>query len=278
MSGVQLYLATDETMAHGHVLYLDSPWSLTSISQAQFWPDVHLPVARRRQGQRGDQRRHLRFRRTRHLHGKPAKDCTRDEIVAEVIAQLAAHQDEAGKPLIDPANVIASNVDDDIRWPGRHPSVNVEPMLINTTTSWPLRPSATTAVPNLVLASDYVRTNTDLATMEGANEAARRAVNALLTASGSTAAPCTLWTFDHPLWAAPFRALDELRWKLHGDDRHPRVPARRGAYSRRREAVAPGPRSVALAGTIAAADAHPRQRRRATAGGRLARSVVATAA
>ena len=98
------------------------------------------------------------------LNGKAAKDCTRDEIVAEVIA---------------------------------------------------LRPDAT---------SDYVRTNADLATMEGANEAARRAVNALLTAAGSTAAPCPIWTFDHPLWAAPFRALDELRWKLFGVDRHPPVP------------------------------------------------------
>ena len=37
-------------------------------------------------------------------------------------------------------------------------------------------------IPNLVLAADYVRTHTDLATMEGANEAARRAVNAILDA------------------------------------------------------------------------------------------------
>ena len=38
-------------------------------------------------------------------------------------------------------------------------------------------------IPNLVLAADYVRTYTDLATMEGANEAARRAVNAILDAT-----------------------------------------------------------------------------------------------
>jgi uncharacterized protein with NAD-binding domain and iron-sulfur cluster len=38
-------------------------------------------------------------------------------------------------------------------------------------------------IPNLFLASDYVRTHTDLATMEGANEAARRAVNGLLDAA-----------------------------------------------------------------------------------------------
>ena len=224
MSGVQLYLATDETMAHGHVLYLDSPWSLTGISQAQFWPDVHLADL-------GDGRVNgvisidICDFDTAGLHGKKARDCTRDEIIAEVIAQLAAHQDEDGQPLIDPKNVLAAHIDDDIRWPDLQESINVEPMLINTTRSWPLRPAATTALPNLVLASDYVRTDTDLATMEGANEAARRAVNALLIASGSTATRCALWTFDHPLWAAPFRALDEIRWKLWGKDRHPPKPA-----------------------------------------------------
>ena len=55
--------------------------------------------------------------------------------------------------------------------------------------SWRLRPEAATAIPNLFLASDYVRTHTDLATMEGANEAARRAVNAILDARAATPAP-----------------------------------------------------------------------------------------
>ena len=43
---------------------------------------------------------------------------------------------------------------------------------------------AVTAIPNLFLASDYIQTYTDLATMEGANEAARRAVNGILDARG----------------------------------------------------------------------------------------------
>ena len=53
---------------------------------------------------------------------------------------------------------------------------------MNTVDSWRRRPDAVTRIPNLFLASDYVKTHTDLATMEGANEAARRAVNGILAA------------------------------------------------------------------------------------------------
>ncbi|WP_030432876.1 hypothetical protein [Allokutzneria albata] len=45
-------------------------------------------------------------------------------------------------------------------------------------------PTAKTRIANYFLAADYVRNDIDLATMEGANEAAREAVNALLDASG----------------------------------------------------------------------------------------------
>ena len=37
MNGIQIYLTEDVPIAHGHTIYVDSPWALTSISQAQFW-------------------------------------------------------------------------------------------------------------------------------------------------------------------------------------------------------------------------------------------------
>jgi uncharacterized protein with NAD-binding domain and iron-sulfur cluster len=37
MNGIQFYLETDEPLANGHAVYLDSNWALTSISQRQFW-------------------------------------------------------------------------------------------------------------------------------------------------------------------------------------------------------------------------------------------------
>ena len=82
--------------------------------------------------------------------------------------------------------------------------VNLEPLFINTVDSWDNRPQSDTEIGNLVVASDYVRTSTDLATMEGANEAARRAVNHILKQDGSGARPCELRVPEEP---SPFSAL-----------------------------------------------------------------------
>ena len=65
-----------------------------------------------------------------------------------------------------------------------------------------------------MLAADYVRTNTDLATMEGANEAARRAVNAILDVTGSAAPRCQIFALTEPSVLRHARRLDRLRWSL----------------------------------------------------------------
>ena len=58
------------------------------------------------------------------------------------------------------------------------------------------------------------RTYTDLATMEGANEAARRAVNGILERSGSAEPQCRTWPLRYPgglfLW---FQGRDRKRLK-----------------------------------------------------------------
>jgi hypothetical protein len=57
-----------------------------------------------------------------------------------------------------------------------------------------------------------VRTNTDLATMEAANEAARLAVNGILKASRSDAFPCAVWDLHEPEIFLPWRELDAVRY------------------------------------------------------------------
>jgi hypothetical protein len=40
MNGSQFFLTEDVTLIHGHAIYIDTPWALTSISQKQFWKNV----------------------------------------------------------------------------------------------------------------------------------------------------------------------------------------------------------------------------------------------
>ena len=80
--------------------------------------------------------------------------------------------------------------------------------MINQCDTWAIRPNAYTAIPNLFLAADYVKTHTDLATMEGANEAARRAVNSILLADDADMDLCEIWEMDTPLCSNPCKAMD----------------------------------------------------------------------
>jgi hypothetical protein len=100
--------------------------------------------------------------------------------------------------LSDPADEPpAEQLSDTFMW-GRQRLFNAEPLLINRIGTRKLRPSALTGIANLFLAGDYVKTETDLACMEGANEAARRAVNGILEASSSREPRCEIWAFSPP--------------------------------------------------------------------------------
>ena len=215
MNGIMFYLDRDVPIVHGHAIHVDSAWALTSISQAQFWGRRDLAA------QYGDGRVEgilsvdvSEWERPGPRTGKVAAKCTPEEIRAEVWGQLADHLNDGAAPVLDEANVLAWFLDPAIEFPNPTEATNLEPLLINTAGSWADRPEAATRIPNLVLASDFVRTHTDLATMEGANEAARRAVNAILAASGSPARPCPVWPLQEPAIFKPARALDKLRWRL----------------------------------------------------------------
>jgi uncharacterized protein with NAD-binding domain and iron-sulfur cluster len=210
MNGVLFYLDRDIPLVNGHAIYVDSEWALTSISQKQFWPGVDL-------AQRGDGRTRgilsidvSEWQRPGKRTGKVAQLCTREEIFDEVWGQLEDHLDGA----LDAATVIDRFLDPAIVFPNPTGAANLEPLLVNTAGSWADRPDAATRIPNLFLASDYVRTHTDLATMEAANEAARRAVNGILDATGSRERRCEVWPLREPQVFAAARALDKVRWKL----------------------------------------------------------------
>ena len=247
MNGVLFYLDRDVPLEHGHAVYIDSEWALTSISQAQFWKDVDL-------GRYGDGRVRgilsidvsdwdTPGRRT----GKIAMRCSREEIRAEVWGQLADHLNDGPTPVLDEHHVLAWFLDPAITFPNPTEAANLEPLLINTAGSWADRPGVTTRIPNLLLAADYVRTNTDLATMEAANEAARRAVNAILDRERSPARRCEVYTLPEPAVLRPARRLDELRWRLF---RRPAKPPLRVAGEGNLEPAGLISRAVLAAGSL----------------------------
>jgi len=94
--------------------------------------------------------------------------------------------------------------------------LNVEPLLINRAGSLALRPNARTRIKNMFLAADYVKTATNLACMEGANEAARHAVNGILETAGSRYDRCRTWSFEGGEVLARLAALLTFAERLPG--------------------------------------------------------------
>ena len=213
MNGVLFYLRQDVPICRGHTLYIDSEWALTSISQQQFWRDVDLSQLGDRTI-RGILSVDVSDWTTPGTNGKTAMDCSCEEIKHEVWTQLKQHLNDDVAKLLEDKCPRPAYVDQAIEWPNPTEAMNLEPLLVNTAGSWNRRPEAVTPVDNLFLAGDYVRTYTDLATMEGANEAGRRAVNGILEASGSPSEKCGVWPLRDPLALAPVRAADRVWMEL----------------------------------------------------------------
>jgi uncharacterized protein with NAD-binding domain and iron-sulfur cluster len=220
MNGIQFYLDRQLPLVSGHLSYVDSPWALTSISQQQFWDDRDLPSGY------GDGRvRDIlsvdisNWQDKGILYGRPAMECSPEEIAREVYAQIQAHVNDNGREELPSSALLSWHLDPAIRYPrrlqrpGRRRATNDERLLINTVGSWYKRPDATTAIPNLFLASDYVRTNIDLATMEGANESARAAVAGLMRAAGTSASPPRMYTLYEPPEFEAAKREDAARYK-----------------------------------------------------------------
>ncbi|MFD8073533.1 FAD-dependent oxidoreductase [Streptomyces sp. NPDC059718] len=215
MVGVQFYMAGPTPLVNGHVNCLDSPWSVTAIGQAQFW-DGHDFAADYGDGRAADCVSAIvsEWDKPGILYGKPARRCTREEIVAETWAQLKDAVGTAGDRVLDDADLLSWFMDPAVTGLGGPDPRNREQLLIHPAGTLHHRPSAATAVPNFFLAGDYVRTDVDLATMEGANESARRAVNALLDADGSDADRCRVIPLYRPPEMEALKKVDELRYRL----------------------------------------------------------------
>ena len=223
MNGIQYYLNQDVAVSNGHVVYSDSEWAVTSISQTQFWKNFDLSKC-----YNGKVKSILSVDVSDWLNttfnGKLAKNCTREEIAKWVWTQMEQSLNINGQKVVDASMIEYYYIDSDIHDVTGQKALaqsegtkeetlfNLEPLLVNTVHSWTLRPNANSNIQNLFLAADYVRTNTDLATMEGANEAARRAVNCIIDAAGNNQPYCKIWPLAEPWLFAPLKWYDLWRY------------------------------------------------------------------
>ncbi|MEV6670711.1 FAD-dependent oxidoreductase [Streptomyces sp. NPDC051162] len=214
MTGIQFYLTEPAPVVHGHVNHIDSPWSITSVGQAQFWSGRDF------RADYGDgaavdclSADVSEWDKPGILYGRTAKQCTREEVAREVWAQMKAGLNDTGRTVLSDASLHSWFLDPAVEIGGPRPT-NDEQLLIHPVGTWFNRPQARTAIPNLFLCGDYVATDIDLATMEGANASARAAVNALLDTVDSGAERCAVI----PLYRAPelefFKGNDEVRYGL----------------------------------------------------------------
>ncbi|MDB4963106.1 MAG: Phytoene desaturase [Myxococcales bacterium] len=221
MVGIQYFLYEDVPLVRGHTFFPDSPWALTTISQPQFWRELGIFRTRYGAGDVGglisvdisDWDTPGVF-----IH-KTAKQCTAAEIAQEVWQQLKAglNGPSAGEETLIDAMLHSWHLDSDLDFSSGSP-VNNSRLLVHPPGSWDVRPEAGTRIPNLVLASDYVRTHTDLASMEGASEAGRRAANVILQRSGSTAQHASVWPLIEPPQFRRAKKLDA--WLYSKGRRH----------------------------------------------------------
>ena len=135
------------------LIYLDSPWALTSISQRQFWNKVDLS-----QYGDGTVRGILSvdisdWDAPGVVYGKPARECTAEQIKEEVWTQLKHHLNDSGATPIDgrkPGGLVPRSGH---RIPEPGDATNAEPLLINTAGSLQYRPEAQVELENFFVAS-----------------------------------------------------------------------------------------------------------------------------
>ncbi|MCF8609133.1 FAD-dependent oxidoreductase [Gordonia sp. HY285] len=211
MVGIQFYLSRRSVLPPGHIAALGTPWALTGLFQAKPWG---VDFAKKY----GDGRTRdclsidiSDWDEPGILYGKPAKRCTKKEIAEEVWAQMSRAMNAGGKKILRDDEIVAWSLDPGISWTPK--ITNATPLMVNTAGSYEHRPHAHTKIPNFFIGGDHVRTNIDLATMEGANEAGRRVANSIIAASDSPAKDAAV----HPLWELPFleplKAEDRKRYR-----------------------------------------------------------------
>ena len=211
MNGLMFYLKKRVDVTKGHVNYVDSGWAITSISEEQFWKKSLTNYG---DGTVKDCLSAIisDWSTPGNFNRRSARDCTPDEIATEAWAQIKAHLNDTGTVVSD--SILHSwFLDPSIIDSGTPDVRNDEPLFIQDPGSWSRRPKAVTGIDNLFLAGEWIKTDQNVTTMEGANEGGRYAANGVLQASGYNGDMVKIVElFQAPWWDA-FKQVDRGRYR-----------------------------------------------------------------
>jgi uncharacterized protein with NAD-binding domain and iron-sulfur cluster len=153
----------------------DSPWDITaSFEDSKLWQTTHLkpPVTAILSTIVAN------WQAPGILHKKPISECSPNEIVDELVAQISQHQGIK----IERSNVYTFHIDNSIQF-----SADNSKIIANTMKHYCVQvdipenePKATTPINNLFLAGDYVATGMHNGTMESANMSGKIAANEIM--------------------------------------------------------------------------------------------------
>lgn len=200
MAGVQYYFENDFKFIEGHIIYPDSPWRLSAVSQPQYW----LQKRGWWSGYRGVLSVDIS---NWHSEDRAAWDATKQQVAEQAWLQIKHSLEHDADPPHEATSVpdpILYHLDENVEFErnppaggasGKLPSLNKTPLLINRPGEYARRPGRLHPTKgyalqpgNLVLAGTYMQTYTRLTTMEAANESGRHAVNGILSAARD---PCS---------------------------------------------------------------------------------------
>ena len=210
--GIQFYLDEPTHLCDGAGICGDSPWIIAYLEYAQLWS---LDIAR----SFGDGRvRQIitcivaNWETPGVVYRKAAQACTLSEVAREVWEQLKSHANKSWeRPKLTDEMLVSWSIDEGLtEHDGR---LDLEdPFVLATAGTERYRPGVTTAIPNLMLAGDYLAGEWEVGTMEAACFNGRRAANAILERAGSAEPPAAATgPFRPPEWE-PLKQIDVLRY------------------------------------------------------------------
>ncbi len=211
-AGIQFYLANPTDLCDGAGVCGDSPWVVGYMEYERLWSvDIASTF--------GDGRvRQIiatvvsNWRAPGVVHGKPARECTLEEIARETWEQLKSHVNKSWEnPKLTDDMLVSWSIDEGLT--ERDGQLELEdPFVLPTAGTAQHRPGVTTAIPNLMLAGDYLDGEWEVGTMEAACFNGRRAANAILERAGSREQPAAaIAPFRPPEWE-PLKEVDALRY------------------------------------------------------------------